>query len=156
MTVRAAEPRDAVAVAAIYAQGIAERQATFETEAPGVQECEAWTRSPLMLVAEADGAVVGWARVFSYSDRCVYDGVGEYTIYLDRAARGRGVGRELLDALIVAAEGAGYYKLVGKLMAGNAASVALARRCGLSRGRPARQARAARRRVARRARRRAA
>ena len=131
MTVRPAEPRDAPAVAAIYAQGIAERQATFETEAPGPDVCEAWTREPLMLVAaDEGGGVAGWARVVAYSDRCVYDGVGEYTIYLDRDARGRGVGRALLDALIAAAEKAGYYKLVGKLMAGNAASVALARRCG--------------------------
>ena len=131
MHVRPAEPRDALAVAAIYAQGIAERQATFETEAPSADECEAWTRRPLMLVAEGeDGTVAGWARVAAYSDRCVYDGVGEYTIYLDRAARGRGIGSALLDALVAAAEGEGYYKLVGKLMAGNAASVALARRCG--------------------------
>jgi L-amino acid N-acyltransferase YncA len=130
MDVRTAEPHDAPAVAAIYAQGIEERQATFETEAPGTEECEAWTRSPLMLVAEDGGEVVGWARVVAYSDRCVYEGVGEYTIYLDREARGRGVGRALLDALVVAAESAGYYKLVGKLMAGNAASVALAERCG--------------------------
>ena len=131
MKVRPAEPRDALAVATIYAQGIEERQATFETEAPAADVCEAWTREPLMLVAEdGDGAVTGWARVFPYSDRCVYDGVGEYTIYIHRAARGRGVGRALLDALVAAAEAAGYYKLVGKLMAGNAASVALARRCG--------------------------
>jgi len=130
MNVRPAEPRDALAVAAIYAQGIEERQATFETEAPGAEECEEWTRRPLMLVAEEDGAVVGWARVVAYSDRCVYEGVGEYTIYLDRAARGRGVGGALLGALVEAADAAGYYKLVGKLMAGNAASIALAKRCG--------------------------
>src|SRR3954467_359340 len=117
MNVRPAEPRDALAVAAIYAQGIEERQATFETDAPAAEECEAWTRRPLMLVAEDGGAVAGWARVLPYSDRCVYEGVGEYTIYLHREARGRGVGSALLDALVAAAEGAGYYKLVGKLMA---------------------------------------
>src|SRR4051794_12563752 len=130
MRVRPAEPRDAAAIAAIYAQGIAERIATFETEAPDAEACAAWIGGPLTLVAEQDGAVVGWARVFAYSDRCVYDGVGEYTIYLDRDARGRGVGRALLDALVATAEREGYYKLVGKLMAGNAASVALARSCG--------------------------
>ena len=130
MHVRPAEPRDALAVAAIYAQGIDERQATFETTAPAAEECEAWTGRPLMLVVEDGGVVVGWARVFPYSDRHVYDGVGEYTIYLDRGARGRGVGGALLDALVKGAEEEGYYKLVGKLMAGNAASVALARRCG--------------------------
>ena len=130
MTVRPAEPRDAAAVAAIYAQGIAERQATFETEPPAAGAVAAWIGGPLMLVAEEDGALAGWARVLPYSDRCVYDGVGEYTIYLDAAARGRGVGTALLEALCAAAEAAGRYKLVGKLMAGNAASIALARRCG--------------------------
>jgi phosphinothricin acetyltransferase len=131
MTVRSAEPRDATAVAAIYAQGIEERQATFETEMPGAEACAAWIGGPLMLVAEdGGGAVVGFARAFAYSDRAVYDGVGEYTIYLDRAARGRGTGGALLDALVGAAEREGLYKLVGKLMADNASSIALARRCG--------------------------
>jgi len=130
MTTRPAEPRDAPAIAAIYGQGIEEREATFETEPPEADACAAWIGGPLTLVAEIDGAVAGFARVFAYSDRCVYDGVGEYTIYLDRAARGRGVGRALLDALIAAAEAEGFYKLVGKLMADNAASIALARRCG--------------------------
>ena len=130
MTVRRAVPADASAIAAIYAQGIAERQATFETSPPGAEACAAWIGGPLTLVVEDDGAVTGWARVFAYSDRCVYDGVGEYTIYLDRAARGRGAGTALLEALVAAAEAEGFYKLVGKLMADNAASIALARRCG--------------------------
>src|SRR3954471_6720118 len=130
MTIRRAVPADAPAIAAIYAQGIAEREATFETEPPGAEACAAWIGGPLTLVAEDAGAVAGWARAFAYSDRCVYDGVGEYTIYLDGAARGRGMGRALLDALVAAAEREGYYKLVGKLMAGNAASIALARGCG--------------------------
>jgi L-amino acid N-acyltransferase YncA len=130
MTVRQAGPADAAAIAAIYAQGIAERQATFEIVPPDAAACAAWIGGPLTLVAEDGGEVAGWARVFAYSDRCVYDGVGEYTIYLDGRARGRGVGTALLEALIAAAEAAGYYKLVGKLMADNAASVALARRCG--------------------------
>ena len=74
--------------------------------------------------------MVGWAAVAAYSDRCVYAGVGEYTIYVDRGARGAGLGRELLEALAGAARDAGYYKLVGKLFTTNAASIALARRCG--------------------------
>jgi phosphinothricin acetyltransferase len=130
MTVRRAEPADAAAIAAIYAQGIAERQATFETSPPTAEACAAWIGGPLTLVADDAGAVAGWARVFAYSDRCVYDGVGEYTIYLDRGARGRGVGTALLEALVAAAEAEGFYKLVGKLMADNAGSIALARRCG--------------------------
>src|SRR5437762_600654 len=116
----------APAVAAIYNQGIADRDATFETEPrrPGDLQAD------LLLVAERDGRVVGWAAVAAYSDRCVYAGVGEYTIYVDRAARGAGLGRDLLEALAGAARDAGYYKLVGKLFTTNAASIALARRCG--------------------------
>ena len=124
--IRPATTADALAIAAIYNQGIAERQATFETE----PRCPGDLQSDLLLVAERDGRVVGWAAVAAYSDRCVYAGVGEYTIYVDRGARGTGLGRELLEALAGAARDAGYYKLVGKLFTTNAASIALARRCG--------------------------
>ena len=124
--IRPAASADAPAIAAIYNQGIAERQATFETERRRPGDLQ----SDLLLVAERDGRVVGWAAVAAYSDRCVYAGVGEYTIYVDRGARGTGLGRELLEALAGAARDAGYYKLVGKLFTTNAASIALARRCG--------------------------
>src|SRR3954467_12217856 len=117
MTVRPAEPRAAAAVAAIYAQGIAERQATFETEPPDAEACAAWIGGPLMLVAEDDGAGAGGARGFPYSDPPVDAGVGQYPISLAPGSRGRGLGRALLEALIAAAEAAGHYKLVGKLMA---------------------------------------
>src|SRR3954447_7813967 len=131
MTVRPAEARDAAAMDRIYAQGVEDRDATFETSAPGPA---AWERmigtAPELVAVDEGGEVIGFAGVLRYSDRCVYDGGGEYTIYLDRAARGRGVGRALLDALVGAAEREGLYKLVGKLMADNAASTALARRCG--------------------------
>ena len=60
--------------------------------------------APPLLVAEDAGDVVGWARAGRYSDRCAYDGVGEYAVYVTRAARGNGVGRELLDALATDAE----------------------------------------------------
>src|SRR5207247_5537733 len=82
--IRPATTADALAIAAIYNQGIAERQATFETE----PRCPGDLQSDLLLVAERDGRVVGWAAVAAYSDRCVYAGVGEYTIYVDRGARG--------------------------------------------------------------------
>ena len=124
--IRPATTADAPAIAAIYNQGIAERQATFETEPRRPGEVEA----DLLLVAERDGRVLGWAAVSAYSDRGAYAGVGEYAIYVDSGARGQGVGRDLLDALAGAALGAGYHKLVGKLFTTNEASIALARRCG--------------------------
>jgi L-amino acid N-acyltransferase YncA len=132
VTIRAAAAADAAAIAGIYNQGIAERSATFDTDPVPVEDALGWLgdeRQPV-LVAELDGRVVGWTRVIRSAERCAFAGVGEYTIYLDGAARGRGVGRHLLDALVSAAERAGYWKLQGRLFTTNAASIALARRCG--------------------------
>src|SRR5213080_3916979 len=86
--IRPATTADEAAIAAIYNQGIAERQATFETE----QRRPGDLSAALLLVVERDGRVAGWAAVSAYSDRCIYAGVGEYTIYVDRAARGAGLG----------------------------------------------------------------
>jgi L-amino acid N-acyltransferase YncA len=123
--VRAAAPSDAAAVAAIYNEGIADRVATFETRVRDAADVVAWLDDGLpFLVAELDGAVVGFARVAPYSDRCVYSGVGEHGVYVARSARGRGFGRVLLDALCAAAEAAGLYKLTSRVFADNAASIA--------------------------------
>ena len=77
------------------------------------------------LVAVEDGVVLGFARVTPYSDRCVYDGVGEHGVYVARAARGRGLGVVLLRALCAAAEEAGLYKLTSRIFSDNAASRAV-------------------------------
>lgn len=135
IAIRPATPADTDAMAAVYNQGIAERQATFETAERDGADALQWVTagagaSEPVLVAERDGTVLGFARVIRSSDRCAYVGVGEYTIYLDRDARGHGIGRQLLDALATAAEAAGYWKLIGKLFTGNEASIGLARRCG--------------------------
>src|SRR4051794_41061019 len=87
--IRPGRPADAAAIAAIYNEGIEDRIATFETVLRGPEDVVGWTgdgAAPL-LVAEADGVVVGWARAGDYSDRCVYEGVREYAVYVSRAAR---------------------------------------------------------------------
>jgi L-amino acid N-acyltransferase YncA len=131
--IRAASPADAQAVADIYNEGIATRLATFETEPRSARHVDAWLaageRLPV-LVAEEDGAVLGWARIVAYSDRPVYAGVGEVSVYVAEQARGRGIGRGLLEALQRRAMEVGYWKLVGKLFTENAASAAMVRRCG--------------------------
>jgi L-amino acid N-acyltransferase YncA len=130
--IRPATTADAQAIARIYNEGIAGRQATFETRPRTTEEVAAWigAGAPPLLVADRAGELAGFARVSAYSDREVYAGVGEYGIYLDGSAQGAGLGTLLLDALIDAAEAAGYHKLTSKLFTSNRASIALARRCG--------------------------
>jgi phosphinothricin acetyltransferase len=134
MQVRPAEPADTDAVAAIYNHGIAERQATFETRARRPQEVAAWLEEgrPFLVAADDDGSVLGFARVSPYSMRRAYAGVGEHGVYVDPAARGRGVGQALMEALAGAAEAAGYYKLTSRVFTTNAASLALHRACGFT------------------------
>jgi len=125
--IRAATRADVPALTAIYNEGIAGREATFETGAREPADVAAWLDEGLpFVVAEGpDGAIAGFARVSAYSDRCVYSGVGEHGVYVAGAARGRGVGRELLRALCDAAERAGYYKLTSRVFTTNAASRAV-------------------------------
>jgi phosphinothricin acetyltransferase len=129
--IRPAQREDAAGIAEIYNQGIEERGATFRTEPQSPEQIVGWLaqRGPL-LVAEQDDAVVGWASVSEYGDRCIYGGVGEFGIYVAREARGRGVGHALLNALCAAAETDGRYKLVGKIFPENQSSLALCRALG--------------------------
>jgi L-amino acid N-acyltransferase YncA len=131
VTIRRATPADAPAIAAIYNEEIAGGEATFETRPRTAQEVEAWLAEdgPLLVAADRD-ALLGWARVTPYSDRCVYAGVGEYGVYVAASARGAGIGRALLAALCVEAESRGLHKLVGRMFADNVASRALARSAG--------------------------
>ncbi len=131
MVLRPATSDDAAAVAAIYNEGIAGREATFETTPRTAGDVRGWLAEDLpFLVAEDGGALLGFARVSPYSDRCVYAGVGEHGVYVAGAARGRGVGRALLEALCAAAEHSGHYKLTSRVFASNAASRAVHRAAG--------------------------
>jgi L-amino acid N-acyltransferase YncA len=126
LTVRPAAAPDAAAVARIYNEGIADRLATFETRERSAGEVAAWLDSGLpFLVGERDGDIVAFARVSPYSDRCVYDGVGEHCVYVARSARGAGVGRVLLEALCAAATERGFYKLTSRVFADNGPSRAV-------------------------------
>jgi L-amino acid N-acyltransferase YncA len=132
MPIRPAGRADAEAMTAIYNEGIADRVATFETRPREPHEVAAWLADglPLLVATDEDGAVVGFARVAPYSDRCVYQGVGEHGVYVARAARGGQVGRRLLEALAAASEQAGLYKLTSRVFAENAASRAVHRAAG--------------------------
>ena len=118
------------AIAAIYAQGIATRNATFETEVPTFDRWDRAHLSEHRLVARIDDAIVGWAALAPVSDRCVYGGVAEDSVYVAADARGRGVGRALLSTLVERAEDAGIWTVQTGIFPENAASVQLHLRCG--------------------------
>jgi L-amino acid N-acyltransferase YncA len=129
LLIRAFEARDWSAVKAIFEQGVATRRATFETEAPS---WEAWDGAhlPLRLVAEEDGDVLGWAALVPYSSRGCYRGVAESSVYVAERARGRGVGRALMERLVHDSEEAGYWTLQAGVFPENEESLALHRRVG--------------------------
>jgi L-amino acid N-acyltransferase YncA len=126
-TVRPSTEADAEAIAEIYNQGIEDGQATFETRPHSAEDfAEVMGEgAPPFLVAEVEGRVLGWARLGPYSTRSYYDGVAEASVYIERAARGRGLGRLLMEALAAEAARRGYWKLIGLLFPENEASVAL-------------------------------
>jgi len=124
---------DADAVIAIYAQGIASGNATLETAVPDWSHWHTSHRRDCRFVARLDGAVVGWTAIGRYSTREVYAGVAWESVYVAEAARGEGVGRALLDALIPASEAAGVWTLMAGVLVDNAASLALHERVGFRR-----------------------
>lgn len=114
----------------IYVQGIRSEHATFETEAPS---WERWDEAHLpfarLVVREGD-SVLGWAALSPVSKRQVYRGVAEVTVYVAETARGQGIGRGLLEALIAKSETNGIWTLQASIFPENVASVELHRRCG--------------------------
>jgi phosphinothricin acetyltransferase len=121
---------DYKSVAAIFAEGIATGQATFETDAPGWDEWDERHLPGHRLVAELDGDVVGWCAVVPYSSRSAYRGVGEESVYVAERARARGVGRALLEAVIESARSGGFWTLQAGIFPDNGASLALHRALG--------------------------
>ncbi len=123
-------PTDWPAVERIYAEGIATELATFETEPPTWPEFDREKLAELRLVAVEDGAVVGWVALSATSARDCYAGVVEHSVYVSADARGRGIGRALLDALVVGADAAGISTIQTSIFPENEASVALHERHG--------------------------
>ena len=118
----------------IYAEGIATGDATLEREAPDWAHFDRSHPTECRLIArDATGATLGWTALGGYSSRKVYAGVAWESVYVAADARGRGVGRALLEALIPASEAAGYWTLFAGVMAENAGSLALHERVGFRR-----------------------
>jgi len=129
-TIEKMKDEDWPAVKEIYQEGIDTGDATFETEAPGLKQ---WNESHLRecrLVVKSEGKIVGWVALSPVSERCAYQGVAEVSLYVTPSARGYGVGKALLKAVIEESERIGIWTLQGGTFPENTASIALQKNCG--------------------------
>ena len=137
VAIRIARSDDAQAICDIYNQGIEDGDATLETRLRTSDEQRTWLasrdqRHPVV-VAERRGAVLGWGSLNVFNPRPAYDHVSEFSVYVSRASRGTGVGRALLQNLIVRAREIGYHKMVLAAFDWNTAGIALYDRMGFRR-----------------------
>jgi L-amino acid N-acyltransferase YncA len=123
-------PEDWDAVRAIYVEGIATGNSTFEQNAPDWQTWDQGHLPCCRLVARAGSEILGWTALSLVSRRQVYAGVAEFSIYVAQRARGRGIGAVLLKALIGASEREGIWTLQSGIFPENTASLELCRRFG--------------------------
>ena len=131
MHTRIATPADAAAIAQIYNQGIEDRVATFETRPRSFEDVHTWFDGthPIVVVEDGD-RIIAFASTSVYRPRVCYAGIAEFSVYVERAERGRGAGRLAMDALIAAAEEAGFWKLLSRVFTENTTSRTLLRSLG--------------------------
>lgn len=134
--VRDATPADAADICRIYNEGIEDRQATLETQLRTPEERAQWMagkgpRHPVLVAVDGD-RVVGWGSLNQFNPRPAYDHVADFSVYVGREARGRGVGGALLDALEARARKIGFHKMVLAAFPFNAAGMKLYERHGFT------------------------
>ena len=122
--------QDWPAVRAIYLEGIATGNATFEKSAPEWDKWDSTHLASCRLVARSGGEVLGWAALSPVSSRCVYSGVAEASVYVAERARGKGIGLQLLLALLGASERQGIWTVQAGVFPENIASVEMNKRAG--------------------------
>lgn len=134
MRIRPAETNDAPAIAAIYNQGIEQRSSTFETTPRNpedmLERLQSVDRYPVLVMLGEHDQVIGWASLSGYRARACYDGIADFSIYLSREVRGRGLGKHLLQALLKEAQERGFWKVLSRVFTFNRASLALCEACG--------------------------
>ncbi|TSI16791.1 GNAT family N-acetyltransferase [Brevibacterium aurantiacum] len=133
VTIRNMVDGDWSAVERVYAAGIAGGSATFASETPTKQDFFATRLAELSFVAELDGSVLGWAAATPTSDRDVYRGVIEHSVYVDPHATGRGLGSALLESLIERARGLGFWMLQASILPENTGSLRIHEKAGFRR-----------------------
>ena len=123
---RPARREDAAEIARIYNEGIEDRVATFETDLRTERDVLRWfDEERTMVVVEGEGCVAAFASAFAYRSRACYRGVREFSVYVSRDSRGRGLGRIALEALIDTARSRGDWKLLSRVFPENETSLTL-------------------------------
>lgn len=123
-------PEHAIQVLAIYEQGIASRNATFETETPDWPHFDTKFLPHTRLIAKEDNDILGWGAIMPVSTRPCYKGVAEVSVYVQSGHQRKGVGRELLLAMIKESEKNGIWSLLSVIHEENRASIHLHEQCG--------------------------
>ncbi len=129
-TISAMMPEDWPDVQAIYAEGLKTGNASFQNEAPAWEEWDAAHLKNCRLVARVGNSIAGWAALTPVSGRCVYAGVAEVSVYVGEAFRGRGIGQDLLQALIAESESSGIWTLQAGIFPENTGSLRIHEKCG--------------------------
>ena len=137
MEIRDATSDDASAIARIYNQGIEDRVATLETQLRTPEERAEWLaargeRHPVLVAVAGQGAVLGWASLNAFNPRPAYEHVADFSVYVAREQRGRGIGDALLGAVEARARGLGYHKMVLAAFPTNAPGTRLYERHGFT------------------------
>jgi len=134
--IRPATSADAGTICEIHNQGIVDRVATLDTVLRTLEGTREWLaeRGPRhpVIVADLEGTVVGWASLNRFNPRAAYDAVADFSVYVARAWRGRGIGRQLLESLVSLARAIGFHKMVLAALAANEAGIVLYVRVGFS------------------------
>ncbi|MDH3672862.1 MAG: arsinothricin resistance N-acetyltransferase ArsN1 [Gammaproteobacteria bacterium] len=126
MKTRLASPEDVASIARIYNQGIEDRLATFETRARTTEDIKGWfSASYTVIVVEDAGLILAFSAIFPYAQRECYAGVREFSVYVSRDHRGKGVGRIAMEALMAEARKQGVWKLLSRVFPENEQSLRL-------------------------------
>ena len=134
VTIRQAELDDLTAITEIYNEVILTTDATFDTEPKSEDEQKVWfathgPRNPV-LVAELDGIVIGWASLSEWSPRRAYAATAEVSLYVKQEFRSRGIGRKLLDTIVLEGEKVGLHTIIARITTGNKESIHLHEQAG--------------------------
>ena len=127
--IRSATADDIPFITEVYNDAILNTTATFDTEVKSIEDRMLWFKnhdsSHPIIVAEDNGVLCGWASLTAWSDRCAYNGTAEVSVYVHKDLRGKGIGKALLEILILKGESKGLHYLLSRIASGNEASIHL-------------------------------